>query len=279
VNPCGFAMLPAYLSYFLGLESSDGEDATASVLRALVVSATVSAGFLVIFAIAGAIVSWTSVSVGEFSPWLTVVIGVVLLGAGIRFLTGWEPTLNLPHLNKGGRTRGLTSMFLFGLSYAIASLSCTIGPFVSVVASTFARETFLAGVASFVAYALGMALLLMVLTVTLALARRGMAANLRRALPYISRASGAIMALMGAYLTWYGIYEIRLIRSGKSSGHGPVGLVTSWSGDLQNHISSLDPMTVALVLGLVIAAVLLATLVWNARRHRDPGEPQPTADA
>ena len=25
VNPCGFAMLPAYLSYFLGLEDSDAE--------------------------------------------------------------------------------------------------------------------------------------------------------------------------------------------------------------------------------------------------------------
>ena len=273
VNPCGFAMLPAYLGYFLGIETADGEDATASVLRALVVGATVSAGFLVIFALAGAVVSWTSVSVGEFSPWFTVVIGVILLIGGIFFLTGWEPKLALPRLDKGGRDRGLWSMFLFGLSYAIASLSCTIGPFTSVVASTFARESVLSGVVAFLAYAAGMALLLMVLTVTLALARRGLATGLRRALPYIQRVSGAIMTLMGAYLTWYGIYEIRLIRSGNTSGAGPVGPMTSWSGDLQNRITRLDPMTMALTFGLIIAVALLAAVLLSMRR----GPPAPDA--
>ena len=36
INPCGFAMLPAYLSYFLGLEGKGGE-ATASPGRSLAV--------------------------------------------------------------------------------------------------------------------------------------------------------------------------------------------------------------------------------------------------
>ena len=45
VNPCGFAMLPAYLSFFLGLEEAD-DDTRASVLHALVIGATVTAGFL-----------------------------------------------------------------------------------------------------------------------------------------------------------------------------------------------------------------------------------------
>ena len=34
VNPCGFAMLPAYLSYFLGLEGEDAGEAEASVTQA-----------------------------------------------------------------------------------------------------------------------------------------------------------------------------------------------------------------------------------------------------
>ncbi len=72
---------------------------------------------------------WTTVTVGRYSPWLTVVIGVALAVGGIAFLIGWEPKLAVPRLDKGGRTRGLWSMFLFGVSYAIASLSCTIGPF------------------------------------------------------------------------------------------------------------------------------------------------------
>ena len=272
VNPCGFAMLPAYLGYFLGLESSgDGdEDASAGLIRALVVGAVVSAGFLVLFAAAGALVTWTSVSVGEFSPWLTVVIGMGLVAVGTAFVRGWEPQVALPRLEKGGSSRGLWSMFLFGLSYAIASLSCTIGPFTSVVASTFSRESAIAGVATFVAYGAGMALLLMVLTVALALARRGMVTGLRRALPYVQRISGALMVLMGLYLAWYGVYEIRLLRNGQASGQGPVDLVTRWSSDASEALSQIDATQTALVLALVVTVVVLIALLRADRRARRP---------
>jgi cytochrome c biogenesis protein CcdA len=262
VNPCGFAMLPAYLGYFLGIDQGDDARSGASVGRALLVGTIVSAGFLLLFAIAGALVQWTSIAVGELSPWLTVVIGVLLLVMGIAFLAGWEPALALPRLDKGGRTRGMWSMFVFGISYAVASLSCTIGPFTAVVATTFARESFASGVATFVAYGFGMALLLMVLTVSLALARQGVVAKLRRALPYFTRVAGGIMVIAGAYLAWYGVYEIRLIQQGKQDAtRGPVGLVTGWSSDISNWLGDLDPLQVALVLGVVVCVgVLLALL-------------------
>ncbi len=270
VNPCGFAMLPAYLGYFLGISSDDGStDTTASLLRALVVGAVVSAGFLAVFALAGAIVAWTSLSVGQWSPWLTVVIGVVLAGLGVALALGWEPKVLLPRLDKGGRDRGLWSMFLFGLSYAIASLSCTLPVFSSVVATTFSRTSFLSGMATFVAYSAGMALLLMVLTVTLALAQRGLVTGLRQALPYVQRISGAIMALMGAYLTWYGIYEIRIGRQGQASGQGPVDVVTGWSSDLTERIQHIDALPAALLLALVLAAVVLVVLIRSGSpRHQ-----------
>ncbi len=269
VNPCGFAMLPAYLGYFLGLEASDDDqDTSVSLVRALVVGAVVSAGFLVLFAVAGAVVSWTSFGVGRWSPWLTVVIGVVLAGLGIGFLRGWEPKVAIPRLDKGGRDRGLWSMFLFGLSYAIASLSCTIGPFTSVVAATFSRSSIISGIATFAAYGLGMGLLLMALTVTLALARRGLVGGLRKALPYIQRISGALMVVTGAYLVWYGIYEIRLVQRGDNAGKGPVGAVTGWSAELSDRLSRIDATQAALVLTLVVTLVVLGVLIRSSRAAR-----------
>src|SRR5690606_13951095 len=133
------------------------------------------------------------------------------------------------------------------------SLSCTLPAFTGVVASTFGRESFVSGVATFVAYGLGMAMLLMVLTMTLALARRGMVTGLRRALPYVQRVSGLIMALMGAYLVWYGIYEIRLITRGDDVADGPVGTVTAWSANLSERLYDLDPLQTAMAFALVIA--------------------------
>src|SRR5581483_1767950 len=74
VNPCGFAMLPAYLSFFLGIE-----DERASIGRALVVGATVTAGFAVTFAVVGLVVSRVTNSVYDFAPWVSLVIGAALL--------------------------------------------------------------------------------------------------------------------------------------------------------------------------------------------------------
>lgn len=277
VNPCGFAMLPAYLGYFLGIDRGDDADSGASITRALLVGTVVSAGFLLLFAIAGALVSWTSVAVKELTPWLTVAIGVALFGMGLAFLAGWEPALALPRLDKGGRTRGMWSMFVFGISYAVASLSCTIGPFISVVATTFSRESVASGIATFVAYGLGMALLLMVLTVSLALARQGVLVKLRSAMPYFTRIAGAIMVVAGAYLAWYGVYEIRLVQQGQQDAtRGPVGFVTRWSSEISGWIGDLDPLSLALVLGLVVCAGLLIALLRSG--PSDPSDPAPQAD-
>ncbi|MCB0978134.1 MAG: cytochrome c biogenesis protein CcdA, partial [Acidimicrobiales bacterium] len=204
VNPCGFAMLPAYLGFFLGAEEDRERDLLTSLVRGLVVGASVSAGFLAVFAVAGLLVSWTSLGVGDISPWLTVVIGAALLVGGIAFVRGWNPAFMLPRLDKGGRDTTLWSMFVFGVSYAIASLSCTLPVFTTVVVTTFSRENVGSGVATFAAYGAGMGMLLMVLTLTLAAARQGMVSALRRALPYVHTVSGVIMALMGAYLVWWG---------------------------------------------------------------------------
>ena len=90
VNPCGFAMLPAYLSYFLGLEDSDAEVPRAGVAEAVRVACAVSLGFLAVFAVAGTIVELTSLPVYENAPWISVVIGLALLALGVALLCGVE---------------------------------------------------------------------------------------------------------------------------------------------------------------------------------------------
>ena len=78
-NPCGFAMLPAYLSYFLGLESDDETNTGSNILRGLVVGLTLTAGFVLLFTVIGVLTSTvissgtiqTSASAAEtFRPWI-----------------------------------------------------------------------------------------------------------------------------------------------------------------------------------------------------------------
>ena len=49
VNPCGFPMLPAYLSYFVGADDEDPGPTPLRVLRAVGAAAAVSVGFFIVF--------------------------------------------------------------------------------------------------------------------------------------------------------------------------------------------------------------------------------------
>jgi len=266
VNPCGFAMLPAYLGFFLGLEGAD-RDVKTSVSRSLSVALSVSAGFLVVFSLVGLATYHLSASVDAFTPWATIVIGVVLVVLGVAMFRGFEPMVNLPKLNRGGRTRDGRSMFVFGISYAIASISCAFPLFAGTVVGAFRRDDALTSVAVFVAYSLGMTLILVCLTVSLGMARQGLLTRLRRALPFVTRASGVLLVIAGAYLAHYGWYE-RRVRAGEVGGGSPaVDLVTDWSSSISEWVNDFGPKWLGLLLALGLAAVLTATFGLRTRRH------------
>ena len=85
VNPCGFALLPAYLSAFVGLDD-DGPANRRGVGKALEVSAVLTAGFVTVFGLFGAVITRILDGVEEYLPWATIVIGVGLVGLGIYLL-------------------------------------------------------------------------------------------------------------------------------------------------------------------------------------------------
>lgn len=277
INPCGFALLPAYLSYFLGLDDEGtaaapgGDAATGSpgganpVLRALAVSAAVTLGFVVVFGLMGII--WSSVSgwLGTRLPYFTIVVGIALVGLGVAMLRGFEPTIDLPKLQLSQRSRQLSSMFLYGVSYAIASLSCTIGVFIAVTSTTLTNSNFLEGVATFVAYGLGMGTTLAVLTIAVALAKAGLVARFRSLLPRMNAISGVLLVLAGVFVSYYAWVEIQELSGNGSSGL--VNRVRDLQGSLQRIAEQLGAVRL-LVGALVIigAALVLAAVIRTSRR-------------
>lgn len=255
VNPCGFAILPAYLSTFLGSDHRAG--GANAVVRALRVSAALTGGFVAVFGIFGLVVTPFALSIEEHLPWVTIVIGVALVALGISLLRGREISLRIPKLQKGGRDGSLLSMFLFGVSYATASLSCTLGPFLAVTTSTFRSSSFLAGTAVFFTYAIGMGLVIGILTVALALAKTSVVDRFQRVLPIINRFAGALLITAGAYVAYYGWYEIRILRGPTTD---PIinraVRIQSW---LQNHIVPDNPIRVAIVAMTILGVLIVLT--------------------
>ena len=274
VNPCGFALLPAYLSAFMGLD--DGDDHTSSakaVGKALKVSAVLTIGFVTVFALLGIVITKVFDDVERHLPWATIVIGIGLVGLGVYLLSGRQLVLDIPKLDRGGADGTMLSMYLFGVSYAVASLSCTIGGFLVVTSQTFGKGSYASGVMVFVLYGVGMGVIVGILTLAVALAKHGVVARFRSLLPRINRIAGVLLVIAGAYVAYYGWYEIRLFNG--DAGDDPVIDVAfgvqSW---LQNRIPTVDSAPwFALVGGLVFGAVG----AWAYRRRGGGGTPPEVA--
>jgi cytochrome c-type biogenesis protein len=266
-NPCGFAMLPAYLSFFL--QDGASEQALSrggAVARALVVTAAMTLGFVAVFGLAGLAIEGASVAVGRWTPWLTVVIGLALVPLGVLMVLGRQLKVNLPRLQRGGRSGTVASMSLFGASYATVSLSCTLPVFLTAVSGSFRSGDVLGGMATYLAYAGGMGLVVGVLTVALALAQDGLVRRLRGVLPRVNRVAGGLLVVAGAYVAYYGYFEIRTL-AGDRVAAGPVDWVTGWSASISDRVVQTGALTTSLVLVALVAAGLLAR--WRRRRGGD----------
>ena len=207
-NPCGFAMLPAYLTLVIQRE---GGGQIAAVGRALVATAAMALGFLTVFGLFGLLTVSVASTIQRYVPYVTVAVGVSLVALGVWLLSGRE----LPgwSVGKGARwapTARLGSMFGYGVGYALASLSCTVGPFRAVTGSALRNGSALDSVLVYVAYAAGIALVVGVLALAVALASATLIERMRRILPYVNRISGAILVGVGLYVAYYGWFELRL---------------------------------------------------------------------
>ncbi len=206
VNPCGFILLPTYLMYFLGLQGAMPGSQRATMRRAVIVSAAVSAGFLSVFLVAG-VISYNFTSwINENAKYATGGIGVALLVLGIAMLFGYKLPFMTPRLDVGGSDgprQTVSAMFVYGIAYAVASIGCTIGLFIATVFSTSRRDGIVSGVGNMLAYGAGMALLVSALTIALASANTGLLKLLRGSLQYVDRIAAFFVLLSGFYLLWY----------------------------------------------------------------------------
>ncbi|MAT05440.1 MAG: hypothetical protein CL424_10410 [Acidimicrobiaceae bacterium] len=266
VNPCGFALLPAYLSAFVGLDDSTAR--TTAVARGMKVSVVLTAGFITVFGVFGLVISGVASELQRYLPWATIVIGIGLVGLGIYLLAGRQLILNIPKLQKGGTDGTMLSMFLFGVSYAVASLSCTIGPFLAVTSTTFRNENYLSGVLVFVLYGLGMGLVVSVLTMGVALAKDGMVAKFRSLLPKMNKIAGVLLVVAGLYVAYYGYYEVQLFFF---DGELDDPIIDAGE-NLQSRLQGLMPDTGNYWQWVIGAIVLLgAGIGWTVYRSRRAG--------
>lgn len=205
VNPCGFFMLPAYLSYQLGARSAiEGSSRFGRGVRALGLGAVATSGFLLVLAAAGGVTAVGGQWLIRTFPYVGVAIG-----ASLAVLGGW--------MLRSGQTIGLLAasrvhvapqrstrnVFLFGIAYAAGSLSCTLPVFLLVVGTSLASQGLLASFGQFISFGLGMGAILMAVTIGASLFQDTVTRTLRTFVPHIHRLSALFLIGAGLYLAYY----------------------------------------------------------------------------
>ncbi len=208
VNPCGFLLLPTYILYHLGAQDAEfyAQSVGKRVQKALVLGTVATLGFVVIFALVGGIVTAGGQWLLSVFPYASIVIGVGMTALGLWLLIT-RKSIGIQAMGRVSITpkRNLLNVFLFGIVYAIGSLSCTLPVFLVVVGSALASQELATSLGQFVGYALGMSLVFIAVTMGAALVRDAMMRWMRNIVPYVNRVNALFLVGVGIFLiyTWF----------------------------------------------------------------------------
>jgi len=209
VNPCGFLMLPTYVAYHLGTQEEGyyAQPVARRAAKALILGLVTSAGFLAILTGAGVIIAAGGQWLTGVFPYAGVAIGGGMAVLGIYLLVTHR-TLGILAASRVtvSPQRNLRNAFLFGIAYAVGSLSCTLPIFLVVVGGALASQDVVGSTVQFVGYGLGMGAILITVTIGAALFRGAVSRGLRALVPHVHRASALFLLGAGAYLVYYWLF-------------------------------------------------------------------------
>jgi len=206
-NPCGFALLPAYLGLYLN-EGNTGKSFAARTRRSLAVSAVVAVAFTLLFGVTGALFSLASSLIVRLLPWVGLGVGVLLIIAGGMSLGGRSLSVDTAQqvASKVGRdatSSGTRGYAAFGLAYGLASLGCALPLFLALLGTAVAGGGTWSAVVAFALYGVGMATTLGVLTVAAGVVSFGILARLRVVGRFVSGLGAVLLLASGAYVVYY----------------------------------------------------------------------------
>ena len=209
VNPCGFALLPAYLMLYLGEASESKRGLRGARLgRALAISASVTLGFVLLFGITGLLLSSVTASLTRVFPWLGLIVGVALVLLAGRLIVsngvyaglGERMAARVTALARGNNVGGY---FAYGVGYGLASLSCTLPIFLALAGGSLTAGRLVTSLSEYVLYGLGMGAVITALTLITALFKATAVRRVGQLSRYVGPASALLLFLAGGYTIYY----------------------------------------------------------------------------
>lgn len=264
VNPCGFALLPAWFAR--GMADHADRPTAERLVRAVLSGGAVSLGFVTIFAIAGVIFASGASWMGPALPWIGVVLGVGLVLVGAGWVTGARLP-GLPYVAACRRVNTKYGAFGFGLSYGLVSISCTLPVFMSVAGLSFLLEDTPSpvGMLSFLA---GAASVLTLISVGGTFSGAGITRLVQGQTVLLRKLAGVLTVLAGLYIV---LYWGRLFFDSTPRADTVANTIGDYGSSARMIVSS-DFGLAIILLGAVLAAGAALVLLRLGKRQNATGK-------
>lgn len=263
-NPCGFALLPAYLSALVLGGNQDAINSSAAYRRALSFSGGMAIGLVSVFSIFAVVIYPLSVSIEKYLPVVTAIIGAALIVFGIFLLSGRSLAVKRilnPNIAPG---KQFLTQVGYGVTYALGSLSCTIGPFLAITSNALATGNLYQIVGSFVFYGLGMAAAVTILALLTAATNRTLISRIRGVTPWLEKFSALFVILVGVYITTYAWFEIQSFQ-GTASSNPIIEAALRVQSAIVQFVAQTNPIAFVLIAAIMIFGVLALSLKKSVR--------------
>ena len=191
-SPCGYALLPGYISYYLG--------SRLHVRRAVSGGLVCTLGLMTIFILIGGSASILGALLPQIIPILNLAASAILIIMGITTLIGMEFSIPVPV--KAAKQRGLLGIYIFGVAYGLAAAGCSAPIFLSILFYSMAGGP-INGAIVFLTYAVGMGLPLIITSILVAEAKELMIRKIADFTPSLRKISGATLISVGIYLLYF----------------------------------------------------------------------------
>lgn len=230
LNPCGFVMLPAYISNHMertfqlqnGNMTNNQKTTTFSSRKlafALLMGLITTSGFITIFSSVGLGISYIGIRIVKVFPWIAFASALLVIGIGIAKLIGKTIYMNLPAHKFFSKSKSNCNskieyryFFLFGIGYAIISLNCTLPLFLFVISQGISAGGILQGFVIFLTYALGMGVMMTIISSLVSISNQKFnkiySTKLARNLNSLT---AIILIVAGIYLVYYNIVIGKII--------------------------------------------------------------------
>lgn len=220
-GPCSLAVLPAYMSFYLGLTNDNGPLTKFTLVRGAKFGAIASLGVIGFYLVLGLLFATAGTFLAAYAPQLKLVIAALILILGIMLLRGKSLELGPASAlqatagkfissskntmsKKSFGARPVGSLLSFGMVYGAGGLSCFLPVFLPLVFFPFIGGQFFESIGSFAIFALFQAFFLIGATILVGYGKQTIFRRMIDKAETVKKIAGVILIVTSIYM--FGIF-------------------------------------------------------------------------